>query len=53
VDLIVNINRSYTNDDIDILDILVLYAIAKATMQHEAAYTSESELTIVDLLCKA
>jgi hypothetical protein len=53
VDLIVNINKSYADDDIDIPDILVSCATTKATMQYEAAYTSKSELTMVDLLCKA
>jgi hypothetical protein len=52
MDLIVNINKSYTNDNTDILDILVLYANIIAAMQHKAAYTSELELTMVDLLCK-
>jgi hypothetical protein len=31
-DLIVNINKSYADDDIDIPDILVLYATVKAAM---------------------
>jgi hypothetical protein len=52
-DLIVNINKSYADDDIDILDILVSHTTAKAAMQHKAAYTSKSELTMVDLLRKA
>jgi hypothetical protein len=53
VDLIVNTNKSYANNDIDIPDILVSYANAIAAMQHKAAYTSKSELTMVDLLRKA
>jgi hypothetical protein len=53
VDLIVNINKSYANDNTDILDILVSCATIKAAMQYKAAYTSKSELTIVDLLHKA
>jgi transposase InsO family protein len=52
-DLIVNINKSYADDDTDIPDILVSCATAKAAMQHKAAYTSKSEPTIVDLLRKA
>jgi hypothetical protein len=52
-DLIVNTNKSYADDDIDIPDILVSCATTKAAIQYEAAYTSKSELTIVDLLHKA
>jgi hypothetical protein len=52
-DLIVDTNKSYADDDTDILDILVSCATAKAAMQHEAAYTSKSEPTMVDLLRKA
>jgi hypothetical protein len=52
-DLIVDTNKSYTDDDTDILDILVSCATVKAAMQHKAAYTSKSELTMVDLLRKA
>jgi hypothetical protein len=32
VDLIVNINKSYANNNTDILDILVLYTTTKATI---------------------
>jgi hypothetical protein len=52
-DLIVNINKSYANNNTDILDILVSHTTTKAAMQHEAAYTSKSEPTMIDLLRKA